>query len=450
MPSAPSVTPRLELSPDVSVDAVPTLFRARLRQAPAAGEPWLFRGVLSDYYQRAVARGDLPSALRERASPLRYWREQGDCWLQPVNWLVADETYTLAFVGIGRLQVLHTQAGEERRAFRLFPPPDSSKHHVAVLCNAGDMPEAARLTLEPGGVPLVVRSGMAGQALPDCVTLSADRPLSDSAVSPPNWGIALLEPSAWLPFPKAVSAFACAGTHRYGACLEALDDRILVTPETGDQLWLLEGEPPVVARALSRTTLLRKLSPETSVTLNGSVLTSDGTLDAVSLALTTGPARRHLVLNEVLANPLGAEASGEWIELLNDSERAVSLAGLWLEDSSGRVALPGEQLASGEIALLVSAGFSPSSLDVAFPDGARLLVLPSLGSRGLSNTGEPLALVGEEGIVSRFPQVAASHAGRSIARRSPDAADDLAASFAEHGGPGASPGAANSFEESPP
>lgn len=447
LPGAGPAPARVELIPAASVDAVPTLFRARLRQAPAGGEPWLFRGELSDYYHRAVARGELSSALRERALTLRYWRDQADCWLQPVDWLEPDETYTLAFGGVGRLQVLHTQSGGERRASRLFPPAGSSKHQVAVLCDAGEGVDEldTELTLEPGGVPLLARSGMAGLALPGCVTLSAKRLFSEAAVSPPNWGAALLEPSAWLPLPQALAERSCPGTRSHGACLEALDDRIVVTPDVSDQLWVLDGQPPVAARALTRATLVRNLSPETGVTLRGSVLSSDGGLNAVALALTTTRARRHVVLNEVLANPLGPEASGEWIELLNDSERSVSLGGLWLEDGSGHAPLPSETLAAGEFAVIVAAGFAPSELDVAMPQGVRQIVVPSLGGRGLSNAGEALALVGEEGILSRFPQLVASHGGRSIARRSADAADDAASSFAEHGGIGASPGAANSF-----
>jgi hypothetical protein len=51
--------------------------------------------------------------------------------------------------------------------------------------------------------------------------------------------------------------------------------------------------------------------------------------------------------------------------------------------------------------------------------------------------------VGREGVLSRFPLLAAAHPGRSVARRTLDGADDDAAGCAEHGGVGASPGAPN-------
>ena len=89
-------------------------------------------------------------------------------------------------------------------------------------------------------------------------------------------------------------------------------------------------------------------------------------------------ARRHLVLNEVLANPVGPEPDSEWLELVNDSERPGLLSGLWLEDSGGHVQLPDAELGPGEIVLLVNDGFRASGLDVPVPEGVRLLRVPSL------------------------------------------------------------------------
>jgi hypothetical protein len=152
------------------------------------------------------------------------------------------------------------------------------------------------------------------------------------------------------------------------------------------------------------------------------------------------------VLNEVLANPAGPEPDGEWIELVNDSARPASLSGLWLEDSSGHVQLPDAVLGPGEMALIVSDRFRASGLDVPVPQSVRLLRVPSLGARGLSNQGEGLLLVGSEGVVSRFPLLAAAHAGHSLARRTLDGSDDDPAGFAEQGAVGATPGAPNVFE----
>ena len=117
-----------------------------------------------------------------------------------------------------------------------------------------------------------------------------------------------------------------------------------------------------------------------------------------------------------------------------------------LDDGSESVPLPPESIAPGELVLLVPRGFRASSLDVPVGD-ARRIELPSLGARGLANGGEALLLVGPDGVVSRFPSVVSNGAGRSIARRSPSSPDDDASAFAPSGAPGASPGAANAFDD---
>jgi hypothetical protein len=231
--------------------------------------------------------------------------------------------------------------------------------------------------------------------------------------------------------------------------LEVLDDRLRVTPSAQDLLFAVE-EPQssvLVAPAGERGLLARGLSPGSEVTLSGSVLSSLGQLETFRTSVTTRPAQRHLVINEVLANVLGPEPDAEWLELVNDSERPASLSGLWLEDSGGHVALPEAELGPGELVLLVGEAFRVSGLDLPIPSDVRLLRLPTLGTRGLANGGEALLLVGREGVVSRFPLLAAPHAGRSMARRSLDSADDDPAGFGEHADPGASPGAPNVLDE---
>ena len=123
LPTRPAASWSLELEPYIDDQTVPPLFRGRVRKAPDTGEPWLFRGELSDYYERALKRGDLPSALRERAVPLRFWRDGEDCWLQPAAWLEPETSYALAFGGLGTLRVVRAETARQPRARRLFPPP---------------------------------------------------------------------------------------------------------------------------------------------------------------------------------------------------------------------------------------------------------------------------------------------------------------------------------------
>jgi hypothetical protein len=444
----PAERPRgsqLELLPSADSGAAPLLFRARAVNAPI-GEPWLIRGEISDYYDRAIARAELPTALRERAVPLRFWREGSDCWLQPLDFLAPDESYTLAFTGVGAVESLHTSSLAQPRARRLFPPAGSAKHRVAVYCDMQGT-ELPPLWLEPGAVPLKSSASPGNAMMAGCLLLTAERALEQSAVSVPELADSLLDPAPWLPPAVAAPPQDCRGERLHGACVDALDDRIQVTALEADLLWLLDDatEPIVVPRG-TRSILARGLTPETEVTLSGSVLSSEGVLSPFVFTTRTSAPRVHLVLNEVLSNPLGAETSGEWIELLNDSSLDASLSGLWLEDSGGRITLPDVTLLPGELALLVAESFAVSVADVPVPAEVRLIPLPSVGTRGLSNSGEVLLLGGSEGVISSFPALAAPHAGRSLARRAPGAADGIAASFAEHGGRGASPGAPNTFE----
>jgi hypothetical protein len=394
-----------------------------------------------------VRIGELPSALLERALPLRYWDDERGEVIQPLRWLDENQRYTLALAGFGIAQVWDIAADAVPRAERVFPAPSRGVQRVAVQCAASFPQSLPRLVLEPGAVPM--RASREKWRGANCVTLVAERALTEPGVLPPHWAETLLVPGAFgtLP-PDTAAAVGCAGGESVlGACLEVLDDRVLVTTPD-DRLWRLTSPETslVVSIASQRTSLASGLVAGEQVELLGSVLSADASSQTLDLHVTTGPALRHVVLSEVLANPLGPEPGSEWIELVNDSGQAVSLAGLWLEDAGGRAFLPETELAPRETVLLVNAGFRVSSLDVALPPAVRLLELASLGVRGLSNSGEALLLVGPEGVVSRFPVFGASHAGRSIARRYFDTADDDPSAFSEHGAPGASPGAANTFD----
>lgn len=440
----------VSFEPAAVQDAVPSVFRARLEGGAERGEPWLLKDELSDYFERALRRGELPETLGARAVPLRYWREGSDWLVQPLTPLEPGASYSLALRGLGQVTLLRAAAGSPPLT-RFFPVAGRPKHRFALMCGLPQPIQQSALVLQPRSIPLRISSGTHGSPAEGCIGLHVEAPLVEPVVAPPFLGAELLEPSPFLPEaqPASPAPSTCPGGQlAFGACLETLDDRLLVTQLNGDALWLV-SEPQttkVAAVAFAPTVLLRGLAPSTEIFLSGEVVTSSGSVSSVELHLTTQPERSHVLLNEVLANAAGPEPASEWVELVNDSERPASLAGLWLEDATGHVALPPQQLAPGEFALLVGSGFQPSGLDVPLPAAARVIELGSLGQRGLSNSGEALMLVGPSGVVSRFPALAAPHAGRSLARRSFDAVDDQSLSFCEHAGPGASPAAPNSCD----
>src|SRR5262249_34973261 len=136
---------------------------------------------------------------------------------------------------------------------------------------------------------------------------------------------------------------------------------------------------------------------------------------AFEVEWTTSPPLPHIVIDEVLANPVGPERTSEWIELANDGTTSVDVAGWTLEDSGGRVALPRAVLDPGALALVVSTEFVASPEDIAPAPGTLIVRVPQLTSAGLANAGERLRLLDPAGVVrSEFPAVPAPRAGVSI------------------------------------
>lgn len=441
--------PSVVFEPTASSGAVPPNVRARV-PGSAGAQPWLFRGELSEHYDRDLRKGEVATALRARAVPLGFWSDREDLLLAPLAWLEPGERYTLTLLGLGAIDAWDIADDAAPRAEAFFPPAGRPLQRVSVQCAAAFQGPLPAMALAPGGVAVRATFDWPRIAATTCVTLLAENAVLQPAVLPPSLAGALLVPGAFQPEEKwgASSPASCSGEMRFAACIEARDDRVLVTPLARDTLWLVDAPAPrvVVSTAGRRTTLVDGLTPLTSYILRGTLLTSDAESRAFELELTTTARARHLILSEVLANPLGPEPASEWIEVVNDSDEPVELGGLWLEDATNRSFLPRELLAARESVLLVAAGFRPSALDVPIANGTRWLELTSLGARGLSNAGEALLLVGPGGVVARFPALAAPHAGRSLARRALDGSDDDPAAFAEHGGPGASPGAPNRFD----
>src|SRR5690606_35222078 len=132
-----------------------------------------------------------------------------------------------------------------------------------------------------------------------------------------------------------------------------------------------------------------------------------GREETATVVAHTGPPRGHVVLNEVLADPVAPDATAEWIELVNDGAVPARLGGLRIVDVGGEIPLPAVELAPGGHALVVDADWAPDpALDPAPPPGALVLRVPQLGKNGLANGGELLRLVDPEGtVLSAVPAI---------------------------------------------
>jgi hypothetical protein len=224
------------------------------------------------------------------------------------------------------------------------------------------------------------------------------------------------------------------------------DDRVRIQARSEPSLWLLRTpEEGLSVLAPERSLVVRGLEPERAARFTATVFDIEGAREDVDVEVLAAKAATHLVIHEVLANPIGPERTSEWVELVNDGNTRVQIGGFELRDATASTVLPEAQLVPGEIALVVADGFAPDpELDLVAPFGVQRLVVRALGSGGLANGGEPLRLVDREGnVLSRFPAIAAPRPGQSVARVAPGAPDGEPGSFVAHAEPGASPGGPN-------
>ena len=156
------------------------------------------------------------------------------------------------------------------------------------------------------------------------------------------------------------------------------------------------------------------LPPSTAATVTVRATDLAGNAAASApLAFTTPVALPPIAITEVLANSAGPEPQQEYVELRNLGAADVPLAGLRLLDSKGGDDLPGETLAPGGYALVVSATYDPNEGSDPAPRAGTLLlrVDTRLGADGLSNAGEAVQLVLGDAVVSSYGGWVAVSAG---------------------------------------
>jgi hypothetical protein len=302
-------------------------------------------------------------------------------------------------------------------------------------------PDAIGAQAEPGADDLGTASERCLRIVP-LEGLAADGTL----LPPPMVGAVRLDPAPLGSQPAApVVPRACATTElQFGpGCATVEDDRVLLRAPDDPLLWIVRGLPePVVAAVPPGGGLsLLGLAPSSYVALELTTVDLSGTGQRALLDVYTLLPRPHVVINEVLANPVGPEPAAEWVELVNTGTVDVDLGSYTLFDSTAATALPAETLPKGSFALVVREDYVADDLPPAA--GTLLLRVPRLGN-GLSNTGEALRLEAPGGIVmSRFAAIAQPKAGVSAVRRSPAAWDDDLAAFGLDPTGGCSPGAPN-------
>jgi hypothetical protein len=429
----------------------------RLRVVAAAGHQKLtdfrlFEGALSSYYLSRLAARDEPDTLLAKEVAAVVWADTSDVVVAPAR-VLAGGTYTLATPELGALAEVAVAPDLVPWLARRWPPPDETTGSgFAVFCgDAAPAVGTGTVVLAPAAIDAELCAGVGPGALfaEQCVSLEP----APSRVGAPELPPALAGGAALEPLPLFVAdaqraPVTCAdGAFALGpACALVDDDRVTLTAPLEPSLWALEEPEQLLAVvAPDASVVVHGFTPGVPVRLRATAFDRTGARTPVDLAISGAPRHAHVVINEVLANPRGAESKSEWVELVNDGTDAVDLGGFELRDDGGAASLPSARLEPDELVLLVAGGFAPDpELDVPVAPGTRILTLVKLGASGLSNAGELLRLSDTSGVVvSRFPALASADPGVSIARRTPDAPDDEAASFGAHAAPGASPGSPN-------
>lgn len=441
------------MEPASELDSVLPVSRFRIAD-PDMSEPLLVTGELSDYYLRKIEAGEPPKTLLERSVEVLAYADDDALVVAPVKALLPGESYSLATPEHGLVATFRVTEEPVAILERRFPAPETPAFPAVVSCGVElpSLPEEA--WLEPGHLPLAVTRGVFGdESFGECVSLRAKEGVPDGSYSLP---VALGETSLD-PAPLVVAAVGpaehaeCLPDEQTFAngCVRVLDDRMIVRSPSAPILWTLRGADAslLVTPDPGGSFVFPDLVPNTKYDIEVGFFDAGGTELRTKVAIATSAARPHVVINEVLANPLGGEPAQEWIELVNDGSQAVELEGWALSDSSGASLLPSFTLAPKAFVILAREDFQrDDGSDVPVPPSVAVLALPTLGKNGLTNSGERLELRSASGeVMSEFPALPKPKAGISVARREPSAVDDASDSFGFHAEPGASPGAPNTL-----
>ncbi len=462
-----SPEPTVEIDPPAIEGRIAPIVRFRVGGLPKDSEPSLLvlEGVASDRNVRDLQQGNVSETLQKRVIDTMQWPTGPGRW-EIATKLPLDlgQSYSIVESELGwvvRVDVMDRDSTPTLQ--RVWPPSDRGGMR-AVWCSSwpatGEVASSPqRLRMAPGVDGTMDVGAMAGMGA-SCVhwvaDADSDADAGERVVVPPP--MVQLETGSWVrldPIPIVLGekeeswvGTCSAGQQQAGpACALVLDDRAVIS---ASEPWLvgldLTGEVRVGAVGPDAAWVVRSLPPSSEVRGQVRVVSVSGGLRDFDIVWMTTEPRARVVINEVMANPVGPEPQQEWVELYNDGALAVVLDGWRFEDAGGGVDLPDVTLGPGEYGLLVGEGYDGSSWVDAIPaEGTVFIPVSSVGTGGLSNAGEPLRLVGPDGsAVSSIPPRVSKHPGGSIVRVRPEAPDGEGSFGVDL--QGGTPGAANRLE----
>jgi hypothetical protein len=431
------------IEPEAMADAAPSVVWLRVDAPPAGTDPsrvTVVSGELSPTLLREFATDQVSAALSARVVPVVAWLDdKGALFVAPTVELAAGQLYTLALEDF-ELGAPFTVATSPPAVLpRIWPPAGlAASAGFGVWCGpkplAGARPTVT--ALEPMGVSGQLAPGVEGVDA-RCVSFTASGPprANVPSVAPPAvpgvTPVACLDPRPLSKeaAPENVPKLACLpGEVAFGpGCVQVLDDRLIGRAPAAPLLWAVHGAgvDAVSTTNASDPFVLTGLAPSTEISLNVSAIDTAGRSARTTFATRTAGPMAHVVLNEVLADPIGPEPAEEWVELVNDGSAPADLKGFVLVDLGGETPLPPAVLAPHAYALLVGEDYvANDGFDPVPAAGTLLIRVPRVGKSGLSNDGEPLVLRDASGaIVSSFPAAPKPKSGLSVSRISPSAPD---------------------------
>lgn len=453
-PSEPSSEFVVHIEPEAPLTAAPRVLRAHLQWADPIDKArvFLIRGEVTDYHLRQIERDDLTKTLQERIVPALVWAEnERHVVIAPTAVLEPGQTYALASGDPSRAE--HFVVAKEQQLpllSRIWPAPDVPAR-FGIFCGDEVLPNGAwGVSLDPLGPLGILQRGFAvegpGARCLRFRTHGRETPEANAWVLPPLLDISglgakfvQLDP---VPFVIAdevgneIPPLECDREEvAFGlGCALVMDDRIVVRAPLGDLLWGISGVgmEKLVKTSTKERFVIKELLPETELTFVIVTVDTWGRTRKESFTATTSSLSAHVVINEVLANPIGPEPHQEWVELYNDGQVGTSLLGYRILDIGGDTVLPDVYMAPGQWVIVVNETFvEDDEVDIPVPPEALIVRVTALGKSGLSNSGELLRLVDPEGhTISRFPALPKPKAGQSVSRRTPDAPDGVSSSFA--------------------
>ncbi len=438
------------IEPESPLDATPRALRIRLGGAGSRdidpSSVVLVEGGLGEYQLRDLTDGELSKTLTERILPATtYAADDGSVLLIPHFLLTPASDYAVGYPGLEEAFTFAVDPSAALPLLQIWPGPQASA--FALFCGDAELPPLDRkeTRLDPDGPRGTLALGSPGGHATRCVRFDPGEGPVEHGVfhAPVAPGAGFLLDQAPITVadtePDPIDVVACEqGEVPFGrGCARVMDDRAVVRAPEAALLWVVTpaGAPSTVEVTRDGSSFtVRGLEPSQTVDIAVETLSAAG-WQLEDVKAHTLPPAPHFVINEVLANAVGEEPEQEWVEIVNDGSVAGLLDGTALEDIGGHTVFPAGSgwLEPGAFVVLVGAAFDDESRYDVQPDPSALLVRAegTLGKNGLSNSGEPLKLVGLAGeVLSRFPsEPKPSKPGHSVARSSPAALDDDPAAF---------------------